>query len=65
MKNQYNNKQIRRIIASCAWSLRKAYTEKDKDEFKYHMQHFGGYLILGYISDAAYHRAMQMSFKMR
>ena len=62
MKTYYNIKAIRGIIADCAWKLRKAYAEKDKDEFDYQMHHFGGYFILGFISDTAYHRAMQMGY---
>lgn len=62
MKTSYNIETIRNIIADCAWKLRKAYAEKDKDEFRYQMQHFGGYFVLGFISDAAYHRAIQMGY---
>lgn len=64
MKTSYNIKRIREIIADCAWKLRKAYAEKDGDEFRYHMQHLGGYYILGFVSEAAYHRAMQMGYEL-
>lgn len=64
MKTSYNIKTIREIIADCVWKLRKAYAEKDGDEFRYHMQHLGGYCILGFISAEAYHRAMQMSYEL-
>lgn len=64
MKNFINIKMIRDTIADCAWKLRKAYAEKDREEFRYQMQHFGAYYILGFISAEAYHRAMQMSYEL-
>jgi hypothetical protein len=64
MKNQYTIEQIRRLVAYCVWELRKAYAEKEKTEFRYRMQHLGGYFVLGFISEAAYHRAVQMAYEM-
>lgn len=64
MKNQYTIEQIRGIIADCAWALREAYAEKNKTEFRYQMHNFGSYFVIGFISERAYHRAVQMSYEM-
>lgn len=64
MKNHYTNEQIRRIIADCVWKLRKAYAEKDKQEFHYQWESFAGYCIIGFISESAFNRATIMAYEM-
>lgn len=64
MKERYNIKGIRLIIADCAWKLRKAYAEENKQEFNYQWEHFAGYAIIGFISDSAFHRGLLMSYEM-
>lgn len=64
MKQRYNIKEIRMIIADCVWKLRKAYAEKNKQEFHYQWESFAGYCIIGFISESAFNRATIMAYEM-
>ena len=54
---------MRVIVAESAWKLRKAYAEKDTIEFQYQERKFTGFYLLGFISESAYHRVMQMHYE--
>ena len=64
MKNPYELEHMREIVARAAWELRKAYAKKDVCEFRYQLRKFTGYYLLGFLSESAYHRIMQMVYAM-
>lgn len=65
MKELFDREHMREFIAETAWNLRKAYAEKDTQEFNYQVRKFTAYYLLGFLSENAYHRVMQMYYEMK